>query len=99
MTSASPAGIVEFPRNQWVHLAIYYKMSMSNGHVVIWQNGIKIMDLTAASMNTMGGHSYDVLTNSAGDMMLQFGIYGGPESTTRRMYMDDFRVTDFRPLP
>jgi hypothetical protein len=101
MTASSPAGIVTMPRQQWVHLSIYYKMAATNGQVTIWQNGVKIMDLTAPTMNTFGGHccSTATLKNAAGDMKLQHFIYGGPESTTRRMYVDDFKVTDYRPQP
>jgi hypothetical protein len=99
MTSASPAGIVSFPRGQWVHLAVYYKMAPTNGQVIIWQDGVKIMDLTAPTMNTFGGHSIDPLHNTAGDLMLQFGAYGGAESQTRRIYVDDFRVSNYRPAP
>ena len=100
MSSSSPAGIKPFPRNQWVHVAIYYKMAPTNGQVTIWQNGTKIMDLTAPSMNTFGGSTYTPLSNTAGDMMLQFGIYGGPKSDgVQRLYVDDFKVTDYRPLP
>lgn len=99
-TAQSPGGIVAFPRQRWVHIAAHYKMSPQNGQVTVWQDGAKIMDLTAPSMNTFGGHSIEPLKNSAGDMMLQFGIYGGPKSDgTQRMYMDDFRVTDYRPAP
>jgi hypothetical protein len=32
--------------------------------------------------------------------MLQFGIYEGVKTDgPQRLYMDDFRVTDFRPVP
>ena len=100
MNSSSPAGIKPFPRNQWVHVSVYYKMSPSNGQVTIWQDGVKIMDLTAPTMNTFGGSSYDVLTNTAGDMILQFGIYGGAKSDgVQRLFVDDFKVTDYRPTP
>ena len=89
-----------FPRNQWVHISVYYKMAAANGQVTIWQNGINIMDLTPPTMNTFGGHSWGIrLGNAAGDMVLQHFVYGGPESTTRRMYVDDFKVTDYRVLP
>jgi hypothetical protein len=97
MTDASPAGVKAFPRNQWVHLTFYYKMAPSNGQVTVWQDGVKIMDLTAPTMNTFGGHSIDPLGNKAGDMMLQTGIYGGPQPSVQRLYTDDFEVTDFLP--
>jgi hypothetical protein len=33
-------------------------------------------------------------------MVLQFGMYQGPATDLpRRMYVDDFKVTDFRPIP
>ncbi|MBA2323550.1 MAG: hypothetical protein H0V92_05880 [Pseudonocardiales bacterium] len=97
MTAGSPAGVKAFPRSQWVHLSFYYKMAASNGQVTVWQDGVKIMDLTAPTMNTFGGHSSN-LTNTAGDMTLQFGIYGGTTSGgTQRLYVDDFKVTDVRP--
>ena len=100
MTANSPAGVVPFPRNQWVHLSMYYKMAPTNGQVKIWQNGRLIMDLTAPTMNTFGGHAIDPLRNAAGDMILQFGIYGGPKSDgVQRLYADDFKVTDFRVVP
>jgi hypothetical protein len=98
MTPSSPAGVVAFPRNRWVHLSFYYKMAPTNGQVKVWQDGRLIMDLTAPTMNTFGGHSIEPLRNSAGDMMLQFGTYGGAKSDgTQRFYVDDFKVTDFRP--
>lgn len=99
MTDNSPHGVTAFPRKQWVHIAAYYKMSATNGQVIVWQDGVKIMDLTAPSMNTFGGHSIEPLRNSAGDLMVQFGIYGGPDPTVRRTYVDKFAVTDFRPAP
>jgi hypothetical protein len=100
MTSSSPAGIVEFPRNKWVHLSFYYKMSETNGRVTVWQDGVKIMDLTAPTMNTFGGHSWEVMTNRAGDMVLQFGQYGGAKNDgVQRMYVDDFMVTDYLITP
>jgi hypothetical protein len=99
MTTASPAGIVAFPRNRWVHMSVYYKMAATYGRVTIWQDGVKIMDLSAPSMNTFGGSSYTKLTNSAGDMAIQHGIYGGPESTTRRLYVDDLKVTNYQVIP
>jgi hypothetical protein len=100
MTASSPAGIVTFPRQQWVHISVYHKMAAANGQVKIWQNGTLIMDLTAPKMNTFVGHAAPNLgTNPAGDMVLQHFVYGGPESTTRRMYVDDFKVTDYRVQP
>ena len=100
MTPQSPAGVAPFPRNRWVHVSVYYKMAPTNGRVAVWQDGVKVMDLTAPGMNTFGGSTYDRLSNTAGDMMLQFGIYGGPKSDgVQRLYVDDFKVTDYRPLP
>jgi hypothetical protein len=101
MTASSPAGIVTMPRQRWVHLSIYYKMARTYGQVTIWQDGTKIMDLTAPTMNTFGGHccSSATLTNATGDMKFQHFIYGGAESAIRRMYVDDFRVTDYQVLP
>ena len=99
MNSSSPAGVKPFPRNQWVHLSVYYKMAPSNGQVTIWQDGVRIMDLTAPAMNTYGGHSSN-LTNSGGDMMLQFGVYGAPKADgAQRLFVDDFKVTDTRVTP
>jgi hypothetical protein len=101
MTASSPAGIVTMPRQRWVHLSIYYKMARTYGQVTIWQDGTKIMDLTAPTMNTFGGHCCNsaTLTNAAGDMKLQHFLYGGAESATRRIYVDDFRVTEDQVLP
>jgi hypothetical protein len=100
MTSSSPAGIVPFPRNKWVHLSFYYKMAPRDGRVTVWQDGVKIMDLTAPTMNTFGGHSIEPLQNRAGDMMIQFGEYGGPKTDgTQRLYVDDFKVTDYQVKP
>jgi hypothetical protein len=99
MTDRSPAGVVPFPRNKWVHVAVRYKMAETNGRVTIWQDGTLVMDLTAATMNTKGGHSNN-LQNPYNNMVLQFGMYQGEASDfPRRMYVDDFKVTDFRPSP
>ena len=97
MTNSSPAGIRAFPRNQWVHLAFYYRMAPSNGQVTVWQDGVKIMDLTAPKMNTFIGHESG--SNATGDMLIQFGDYGAPQPGVQRLYIDDFEVTDFRPAP
>jgi len=104
MTSSSPQGIKPFPRNQWVHISTYFKMAASNGQVTVWQDGVKIMDLTAPTLDTFGGHggagTIDPCQNPAGDMMLQFGIYGGSGSSVpERLFMDDFKVTDYRVAP
>jgi hypothetical protein len=98
MTSSSPAGVVSFPKGQWVHVAVYYQMSRTNGRIQIWQDGVKLFDLTAPTLNTLDGHSnYD---NTGGDLMFGWGIYQGPNPDgVRRMYGDDFRVTDYRPVP
>jgi hypothetical protein len=99
MTAQSPSGIVPFPRGQWVHVAVRYKMAATSGRVTIWQDGDLIMDLTAPTMNTKGGHSNN-LQNPYNNMVLQFGMYQGPAADLpRRMYVDDFKVTDFRPIP
>src|SRR5262249_2014325 len=99
MTTQSPAGIKAFPRNQWVHVAVYYKMAPQNGQVTVWQDGVKIIDLTAPTMNTFGGHSSN-LTNTARDMMIPFRNYGGPQpGGIQRMDVDDFRVSDYLPAP
>ncbi len=98
MTSESPLGVRPFPRQRWVHLSIYYLMAPTNGKVEIWQDGYRIMDLTAPTMNTFGGHSSN-LTNDSGDMLVQVGIYGGPQAGIQRLYLDDFQVTDERVGP
>ncbi len=98
MTDRSPKGIRPFPRKRWVHLSIYHLMSAAGGRVEIWQDGYQIMDLTAPTMNTFGGHSSN-LTNATGDMMLQVGIYGAPKRGVQRLYLDDFQVTDQRVGP
>ena len=98
LTSSSPAGVVTFPKGQWVHVAVYYKMSRTNGEIEIWQNGVKIFDLTAPTLNTLDGHAR--YNNTGGDLSLGWGVYQGPNRDgTRRMYGDDFRVSDYRPMP
>jgi hypothetical protein len=97
MTAQSPAGIVTFPRGRWVHLSVYYKMSKTNGQITIWQDGVKIMDLTAPTLDTFDGTTG--LTNTSNNLLLQFGIYGPAASEARRIYVDDFRVSNYRPVP
>jgi hypothetical protein len=97
MTASSPNGLTPFPRNKWVHVCVYYKMARTNGRVTIWQDGVKIMDLTAPTMNTMDGHV--TMTNPMGDMITQTGIYEGVTSGTQRFYLDDYKVTDYQVLP
>ena len=102
MTSTSPAGIVTFPRQQWVHICVGYTMAaFPDGAVTIWQDGVMIFDL--AGFDTLRGHAAagpdPIYTNSAGDMTLQHFIYGSAEAETRRIYTDDFKVTDFRVTP
>jgi hypothetical protein len=99
MTASSPAGIKAFPRNQWVHVCVYYKMAKTSGQVTIWQDGTKVMDLTAPTMDTFTGWTLDVGHNTAGDMLLQMGIYGSANTTGQRLYLDDIKVTDYRVTP
>jgi len=42
--------VTAVPRGQWVHFAVYYKMAATNGQVAIWQDGVKVMDLTAPTL-------------------------------------------------
>jgi hypothetical protein len=103
-TASSPNGITPFPRQQWVHISTYFKMAATNGQVQVWQDGVMIMDLSAPTLDTFGGHggpgTIAPCQNPGGDMMLQFGDYGGTGSTLpERMYMDDFKVTDYRVVP
>ena len=98
MSASSPAGVVAFPRGQWVHVAIYYKLARTNGQVTIWQDGVKIEDITAPTLNTQDGNQ--VFNNTGGDMMIGVGIYNGPNAdTNRRLYVDDIKVTNYRPVP
>jgi hypothetical protein len=97
-TASSPNGITTFPRGQWVHLAAKYTMATTNGRVELWQDGVKIMDLTAPTMNTKGGWD-NGLANTGGDLKVQFGIYGAAAADTRKIYVDDFRVSNYRPTP
>jgi hypothetical protein len=98
MTSSSPAGVVTFPKSQWVHVAVYYQMSRTNGRIQIWQNGVKLFDLTAPTLNTLDGHAK--YNNTGGDLSFGWGVYQGPnKDAVRRMYGDDFRVSDYRPVP
>jgi hypothetical protein len=95
-TGSSPAGIKPFPRGQWVHVSVYYKMAKTDGQITVWQDGEKIMDLTAPSFNTFDG---TLGTNTSGSMLLQFGIYENQRPAIQRLYVDDFRVSDYRPVP
>jgi hypothetical protein len=97
MTAQSPNGITGLSRGRWVHLAVYYKMARTNGQVTIWQDGVKIMDLTAPTMNTMDGHV--TMTSPKQDMVIQANIYEGIKSGTQRYYLDDFKVTDYQVVP
>lgn len=92
-SSASPAGIKAFPFQQQVHICIHYVMAVS-GSVTIWQDGIKVMELTG--INTLIGISG---SNAAGDMTLQFGIGGSVKAHTYRVYFDDFQVTNYQVVP
>jgi hypothetical protein len=99
MTASSPSGIEAVPRNQWVHMSVYYEMSRTNGKVHIWQDGVLIMQLTAPTFNTLDGNQ--TYNNTGGDLsVLGLGIYHGPNADlVRRIYVDDFRVSNYRPTP
>jgi hypothetical protein len=100
MTGSSPAGIVAFPRNQWVHIAVYKNFQATNGEIEVWQDGVKIMDLTHPNLNVWAGASgANLLKNLGNNMVLQFGMYHGGRTKTQRIYVDDFRVSDYRPMP
>ena len=93
-----PTVRVPFPRNQWVHVAVYNNFAASNGVFKVWQDGVLTMDMTAPTMNLRDGWNA-CGPNTAGDMMIQFGNYGGHQDGVQRFYMDDFKVTDYRPVP
>jgi hypothetical protein len=96
-----PTVAVPFPRNQWVHVEAYTNFAPSNGVVKVWQNGVLIMDMTAPEMDVYNGWPNSGATgnNLVGDMMIQFGNYGGHQDGVQRFYMDDFKVTDYRVVP
>jgi hypothetical protein len=98
MTVDSPNGITEMPRGEWVHICARIVMAATDGRVSLWQNGVLIMDLTHATMNTIDGHTN--FNNTTDDMIFQFGIYGGTRNDgTQLMYVDDFKVTDWQVTP
>lgn len=37
---------VSIPRDQWFHIEVYYERSKTNGHVIVWQDGVKLFDIT-----------------------------------------------------
>ena len=36
---------VSLPKNQWFHLEVYYERDVTAGHVVVWQDGVKLFDV------------------------------------------------------
>ena len=96
-TASSPAGVVKLPKGQWVHVAIYVKSAKNpNGQIQIWQNGVKTMNLTG--LNTLDGNVY--YNNVPGDFLFGLGLYESPmRPETRRIYVDDFKVTNYRVAP
>jgi hypothetical protein len=90
-----------FPKNQWVHTCVYTNFASSNGIIRVWQDGVPIIDVTHPTMDLFNGWPAAGVTgnNVNGDMMLQFGNYGGHADGVQRFYMDDFKVTDYRPVP
>jgi hypothetical protein len=96
MTSSSPAGIVTFPRFQWVHVEVHYVRAASGGQIQIYQDGVLIMDLTHANLNTI----MNARCINGQDMFIQFGMYSGAKNDgAYRFYMDDFKVSDVRLTP
>lgn len=37
---------VMLPRDQWFQIEVYYERSKTNGHVIVWQDGVKLFDIT-----------------------------------------------------
>ena len=37
---------VAIPRDQWFQIEVYYERSKTNGHVIVWQDGVKLFDIT-----------------------------------------------------
>lgn len=97
MTATSPNGITAFPTQQWVHVECEYVMAASNGAFRVWQDGIKIIDLTHANFNTAMASSNCV--EGDGDMLIQFGMYNAARGAAQVIYMDDFRYCDQRYYP
>jgi len=96
-TASSPAGVVRLPKGQWVHVSIYIRSAKNpNGQIQIWQNGVKVMNLTG--LNTLDGFSH--YNNVPGDFLFGIGLYESPmRPETRRIYVDDFKVTNYRVVP
>jgi hypothetical protein len=98
MTSTSPAGIKALPKGQWVHFAVYYKVGRTNGQIRMWQDGELIEDLTAPTLNTQDGNQF--MAGTGGLRVLGFSLYEGPVAEARRsLYLDDIRVSNYRPVP
>ncbi len=34
------------PQDQWVHIEVYYERDKVDGHVIVWQDGVKLFDIT-----------------------------------------------------
>jgi hypothetical protein len=101
MTASSPAGVVPFPTGRWVHIVAHNNFQATNGRLRLWQDGVLIMDLTHPDLDLRNGTTG---TNTAGDMLIQFGIYQGQTQeyaslAPYRFYVDDFKVTDYRVQP
>lgn len=99
--AGSPNGITAVPRSQWVFVCIYFKMAATDGQVTVWQDNVKVIDLTAPTLNTLIGHggagTVWPCVNPNGDMIIQMGIYGGAGSSVpERLYIDDYKVTDYQ---
>lgn len=90
---AQPAGDRPLPVGQWIHLEVFYKASTTNqGRFVLWQDGVKVLDLSGLQTVLPGGEEKPVwgLGNYTDH------IAGGPTPGSATIYFDDCAVSTKR---
>jgi len=89
------------PMRTWFHIEAYYKASDKNGHVIFWQDGEEIFNLSHPDLNTLTRFNKDSgQPNQWSDnkyVIWGIGAYAVPWSDPpfHLLYTDDALVTDY----
>ena len=87
---------IPIPDKQWFHVEVFFKATETNGHVIVWQDGVEIYDVTHPTLNTLTVFNPAKGEHSTNEWLYWgIGAYGNPNSNKMVLYTDDATVTDY----
>jgi hypothetical protein len=92
---------VEVPEKKWFHLEVYFKAASNNGHIIVWQDGVKIFEISHPKLNTLTRYNcdpnYPEKWSDNSNVYWGIGAYVSESSVPplNVLYTDDAMITDY----